>query len=77
MLDMGLIGFQEVAVYYEQDNRDRKYIEIGEVDFRGVDILSDLKDRTLGDIYSACYEHGLDMAVGAAESRADAMRDGS
>ena len=77
MLDMGLIGFQEVAVYYEQDNLDRKFIEIGEVDFRGIDILSDLKAQTLGDIFDACYEHGLDMAVGAAESRADAMRDGS
>lgn len=76
-LDMGLIGKQVVTVYYEQDNLDRKFIEIGEVDFRGIDILSDLKAQTIGDIFDACYKHGLNLAVGAAENRADSMRDGS
>ena len=66
-----------VEVDYFADQHDRKLIEIDSVTWRGVGIMHILTREEMDELFSACYENELDLAVCAAEYRADAMRDGS
>ena len=67
----------DVEVEYFADQYDRKCIEIDTVTWRGVGIMHVLTRDEMDELFSACYENELDLAVCAAEDRADAMRDGS
>jgi hypothetical protein len=66
-----------VEVDYFADQHDRKLIEIDSVTWRGVGIMHVLTREEMDELFSACYQNELDLAVCAAEDRADAMRDGS
>ena len=66
-----------VDVEYFADQYDRKCIEIDTVTWRGVGIMHVLTREEMDELFSACYQNELDLAVCAAEDRADAMRDGS
>jgi hypothetical protein len=66
-----------VEVDYFADQHDLKLIEIDSVTWRGVGIMHVLTREEMDELFSACYENELDLAVSAAEDRADAMRDGS
>jgi len=67
----------DVEVEYFADQYDRKCIEIDTVTWRGVGIMHVLTRDEMNELFSACYQNELDLAVCAAEDRADAMRDGS
>ena len=67
----------DVEIEYFADQYDRKCIEIDTVTWRGVGIMHVLTAEEMDELYAACYEYECDLAVCAAEDRADAMRDGS
>ena len=64
-----------VEVDYFADQHDRKLIELDSVTWRGVGIMHVLTRDEMDELFSACYQNELDLAVSAAEDRADAMRD--
>jgi len=57
-----------VEVDYFADQHDRKLIEIDSVTWRGVGIMHVLTREEMDELFSACYENELDLAVGAAEA---------
>ena len=66
-----------VEVTYFSLSHDRKLVELDSVTWRGVGIMHVLTRDEMDELFSACYQNELDLAVSAAEDRADAMRDGS
>jgi hypothetical protein len=66
-----------VEVTYFADQHDRKLIEIDSVTWRDIGIMHALMTFEMDELFSACYQNELDLAICAAEDRADAMRDGS
>ena len=64
-----------VEVDYFADQHDRKLIEIDSVTWRGVGIMHVLTREEMDELFSACYENELDLAVGAAEAHYEMRAD--
>jgi hypothetical protein len=65
----------EVEIDYYVDPHDRKCLEINSVKWRDVEIMSALMPFEMSELFSACYENEEQLAVCAAEDRADAARE--
>ena len=57
-----------VEVTYFADTHDRKLIELDSVTWRGVGIMHVLTREEMDELFSACYQNELDLAVCAAEA---------
>ena len=64
-----------VEVTYFADQHDRKLIEIDSVTWRDIGIMHAMTADEMTELFGACYEHELDLAVGAAEARYEMMAE--